>query len=381
VSAERPVSPAAESGHPIPRDSGPRVWLLTGFRAGDKAQMVALAEALGWPFEIKRFAYKPYEFVTNILFGLKRAGVDWRRSDELGAPWPDLVITAGRRNEPIARWIKQQSQGRCVIVHLGRPWSKVADFDLVITTPQYNVPLLANVLQIDLPLHGVTRDRMTAAAENWRSRITSLPRPWIAVMVGGDAPPYVFDARMARCLGEKAAKLARQQGGSLLVATSPRTKVAASDALETAIDVPCHFYRWSAQPENNPYLGFLGLADQIIVTGDSMSMVAEACATGKPVYFFDLGYGWTRMRASGASPVERTGPMPFQPKRLLHWLLFHGLPRRIRRDMRNMLRPLVSSGRAAWLGDNHAPGRPAVSGDLARAATRVKQVFEQARRS
>jgi len=381
VSAERPVSPATEPGHPITGDIGPRVWLLTGFRAGDKAQMVALAEALGWPFEIKRFAHKPYEFVTNILLGLKRAGVDWRRSDELGAPWPDLVITAGRRNEPIARWIKQQSQGRSVIVHLGRPWSKLADFDLVITTPQYNVPLLANVLQIDLPLHGVTQGRMAMAAETWRDRIAALPYPRIAVMVGGDAPPYVFDARMAHCLGQEAARMARQQGGSLLVATSPRTKVEASDALEAAIDVPCHFYRWSAQPENNPYLGFLGLADQIIVTGDSMSMVAEACATGKPVYFFDLGYGWTGMRASGPSPVEKSGPMPFRPKRLLHWLMFHGLPRRIRRDMRNMLRPLVTSGRAAWLGDDQAPSKPAVSGDLAQAAARVKQVFEQAQRS
>ena len=342
--------------------------------------MVALAEALGWPFEIKRFAYRPYEFVTNILLGLKRAGVDWRRSDKLSPPWPDLVITAGRRNEPIARWIKAQSKGRCVIVHLGRPWSKVDAFDLVITTPQYNVPLLANVLQIDLPLHGVTPERMAAAAENWRDRIATLPRPWIAVMVGGSAPPYVFDAQMARCLGRAAASLAHQQGGSLLVATSPRTRAEASDALAAAIDVPCHFYRWVPEPESNPYLGFLGLADQLVVTGDSMSMVAEACATGKPVYFFDLGYGWTRMRTTGPSPVERSGSVPFRPKRLLHWLLAYGLPARIRRDIRKMLRPLVASGRATWLGDDQTPTKPTLSTDLTSAAGRVKQVFEQARR-
>lgn len=356
----------------------PRVWLLTGFRAGDKAQMVALAEALGWPFEIKRFAYRPYEFVTNILLGLKRAGVDWRRSDELSPPWPDLVITAGRRNEPVAHWIKEQSGGRCVIVHLGRPWSKVEAFDLVVTTPQYNVPARANVLQIDLPLHGVTPACLAGATEKWRETIAALPRPWITVMVGGDAPPYVLDAAMARCLGRAAAALARQQGGSLLVATSPRTKAAACDALEAAIDVPRHFYRWRAEPDGNPYLGFLGLADQLIVTGDSMSMVAEACATGKPVYFFDLGYGWTRMRASGASPIEKEGPVPFRRQRISHWLLFHLLPKRIRRDIRKMLRPLVATGRAAWLGDSQAPSKPAISTDLATAAARVRQVFEDA---
>ena len=326
--------------------------------------MVALAEALGWPFEIKRFAYKPYEFVTNILLGLKRAGVDWRRSDKLSPPWPDLVITAGRRNEPIARWIKAQSKGRCVIVHLGRPWSKVDAFDLVITTPQYNVPLLPNVLQIDLPLHGVTPERMATAAENWRHRIATLPRPWIAVMVGGSAPPYVFDAQMARCLGRAAASLARQQGGSLLAATSPRTKAEASDALAAAIDVPCHFYRWTPEPENNPYLGFLGLADQLVVTGDSMSMLAEACTLGKPVFIFDLGEGRFSMRPDAGG---RQAALPYDGiwlrsflraslKNLKVRLIGKILPRRLIRDTGPIRAYLIASGQAAWLRDTFFPG-------------------------
>ena len=40
---------------------------------------------------------------------------------------------------------------------------------------------------------------------------------------------------------------------------------------------------------DNPYLGFLALAERIIVTSDSMSMLVEAIATGKPVFVFDLG--------------------------------------------------------------------------------------------
>ncbi len=39
----------------------------------------------------------------------------------------------------------------------------------------------------------------------------------------------------------------------------------------------------------NPYLGFLGLADAIIVTADSINMVCEACSTGKPVHILPLG--------------------------------------------------------------------------------------------
>ena len=35
----------------------PRVWALLGDKAGDNAQVLALARALGWPFEAKRLAY------------------------------------------------------------------------------------------------------------------------------------------------------------------------------------------------------------------------------------------------------------------------------------------------------------------------------------
>src|SRR3546814_3642619 len=35
---------------------------------------------------------------------------------------------------------------------------------------------------------------------------------------------------------------------------------------------------------SNPNFGILGLADHVIVTGDSVNMVSEAASTGKPVH-------------------------------------------------------------------------------------------------
>ena len=100
----------------------PLVWVLLGQKAGDNNQVLALAEQLPWPFQCKNFDYRPFEIVTNRLLGVTLAGVDRKRSSELSAPWPDLVITAGRRNEPVARWIKRQSGGKTRLVHMGRPW-------------------------------------------------------------------------------------------------------------------------------------------------------------------------------------------------------------------------------------------------------------------
>ena len=103
--------------------SPPRVWVMMGHKAGDNSQILALAEALGWPFEIKRLTYRPTELLTNLLAPLTLLGIVRRRSSPLAPPWPDLIISAGRRNEPPCRWIQARAGKRVRLVHCGRPWA------------------------------------------------------------------------------------------------------------------------------------------------------------------------------------------------------------------------------------------------------------------
>src|SRR5258708_38935258 len=100
----------------------PRIWLLMGHRAGDNAQLMALVEALGWPYEIKRLAYKRSELPINLLLGGTLAGVAKRRSSRPDPPYPDLVIPGCRRNEPVARWNRKRHPGlRLLPLPLSRP--------------------------------------------------------------------------------------------------------------------------------------------------------------------------------------------------------------------------------------------------------------------
>ena len=73
------------------------VWLLLGDKAGDNAQVLALAEALG--FACERKVLRPREpFVKGkprVRASLHH--LDPARSDRLEPPWPDLVITIGLR--------------------------------------------------------------------------------------------------------------------------------------------------------------------------------------------------------------------------------------------------------------------------------------------
>jgi uncharacterized protein len=356
--------PAAASPAPAPR-----VWVVTGYRAGERAQVVALAEALGWPFDIKQLSYRRYEFRTSLLRGSDLRGIRIDRSSPLQPPWPDLVISAGMRNEPVCRWIRAQNGGRTRIVHIGRPWADPARFDLVITTPQYRLPERDNVLQNTATLHRLSTARLAAEALEWAPQFEHLPRPYIGVMLGGNSGPYTLGPKNAAAIAEQVDAMAVHRNGSLLISTSARTHPAAIRAFEGALSAPHYLYRWRRNDARNPYFGMLALGDELVVTADSISMLSEACATGKPVYIAELGgYGFP-MRPDSVAEIDfRFSAWTYS------WMMRVG-PRRLSRDIRLVHRALLEEGRAAWLGEA-LERRPLLPlGDMDRALERVRALF------
>lgn len=377
---------AADPAEPAAAKTAPRVWLLMGNRAGDNSQVLGLGEALGWPLEEKHFVYTGYEKAVNLPFGAHLLGVVKAESSPLEPPWPDLVISAGRKNEPIARYIRKRARvetGKTVkLVHVGRPWARPATWDLVITTPQYRLPNDPNILHNDTPLHRVTRARLDEAAKAWRERVAHLPRPLIAVLCGGNSGPYPFDRASGERLAKQADALARELGGSLLVTTSKRTLDETTEALFAGIESPGVLYRWKPDDPDNPFFAFLGLADRVIVTADSVSMMAEACETGRPVYLYDTGEGMTSMKhnpwldgeASGVD-TGSFGLNRWHLKAHVYRLTMRLGPQRLTRDIRIVQQLLIDTGRAVWLGDGHPQAGAPPLEDMARAVERVKALF------
>jgi mitochondrial fission protein ELM1 len=261
------------------------VWVLADDRAGNVAQCLGVAEALGLPFVVKNVRYTRLARLPNALRGASLLGVTAETRALLCAPWPRLVVAAGRRTAPVARWIKRRCGARLVQIMDPGPGGR-DDFDLI-AVPSHDGRALAggNVLSITGAPHRVTAATLAAGAEAWRARFAHLPRPWIGVIVGGSTRHRVFTPDMARALGQRAAALAGAAGGSVLVTTSRRTTPDAEAALLAAIPEPRYVHSWSAGGDN-PYFGFLALADALVVTGDSVSMACEACATPAPVYIF-----------------------------------------------------------------------------------------------
>jgi mitochondrial fission protein ELM1 len=264
-------------------------WVLVDERAGTAAQSLGVAEALGLPFEVKNLHYVKAAGLPNLVLGASLAGIDRASQEGLSPPWPGLVISAGRRSAPIARWIKRRADRPVFLAHIMFPGrGGIEDFDLVAVPRHDEHVARPNQFAMTGAPHRLSVDSLTAAQAEWQQKFAHFPRPLIGLLVGGATRRQPFTDATANKLAQLTIEAVKSTGGSLMVSTSRRTGAAAetlSRSLSDAGVTPAVFHRWGDEGDN-PYQGILGLADGIIATGDSVSMCAEACATTGPVYIF-----------------------------------------------------------------------------------------------
>ena len=261
--------------------SSPRIWLLTGAKQGDNAQAERLAEAAGLPCERRRIVLKPGFDLAKPRIEASLHHVDLAASDALAPPWPDLVLTIGRRMAMVALWIKTQSGGRTRLALIGPPKREGDQFDLIVVPFHYRAGQEANICRIGLPLLGIDPKRVAAEGERWRSTFAHLPRPLTVLLCGGSIGTHSFDPETARAVLATIARMS--DGGSLQVTTSRRTPVETSDAIAKALPPGAGLYRWETAGKDNPYVGLLAHGDRFVVTGDSISMLIEVARLGKPL--------------------------------------------------------------------------------------------------
>jgi len=271
-------------GSPVQVTSEPPViWLLLDDRVGNRSQCFGVIEALALPFVIKELEYNVLAIIPNQFLGASFLGLTKKSQLSLNEPWPDLVIAAGRRTAPIAREIKYLSGGATQLVQMMWPGADgINDFDLVCVPNHDNIPDAKNILKTTGAASAITASKTAEIGQKYESQYAQYPSPKFALFCGGSTKNRQFTDEMAIDLGHNASDLVRVTGGSLLVTTSRRTGDQAKVLIDN-IQASAKTHQWKDEGDN-PYRAFLGVADAIIVTGDSMSMCSEACSTGKPVY-------------------------------------------------------------------------------------------------
>jgi mitochondrial fission protein ELM1 len=263
-------------------------WWITNGAAGFRTQARGLAEAV-IPGAIEKTVdvRAPWSLAPPALWPLTLKGLDPGK-DLLEPPWPDVVVSCGRKAAKAAIAIKRASGGKTLAVHIQNPLAPLGEFDLVIPMRHDPVAEGPNVVPIDLALHDVTPDVLAAAQEAWAARFAHLPRPLTGVLLGGSTKRHPFTAEQGRALTDRL-KALRAEGG-LAITPSRRTPEEVKAVLREAFAGDEGVFLWD-ETGDNPYRGILALSDRLAATGDSVSMVSEAVATGHPVAVFDLGGG------------------------------------------------------------------------------------------
>ncbi len=266
----------------------PKVWVLADDRPENAERSIALAETLGWPYEVKQLRFNVLGRLDHRLLDSSRASLR-RRSAALAPPWPDAVIAAGAACAPIARWIGEASEGRSRLVQIGRKGAGQADAFCVTVAPAHaRLPYHPRRIETVTALSRATPRRLAATLESSPDPFGNAPRPRVVLLVDGSTHRRRLHAAVARRIATDVAAVARASGGSLHVVPSGRIGEAAIRALEQTLQPPDQVHRPRPDSGGRMSHAALAAADAVVVAADSEPLLADAAAAGRSLYLYDL---------------------------------------------------------------------------------------------
>ena len=264
------------------------VWAVTEGHIGTENQARGVAEALigdgPGAIVVKRIALRaPWRWMPPALWPAPLMAVA-SDSDPLAPPWPDVLISCGRRAAAPNLAVRKRSGGATLSVHIQRPYMPSDRFDLVVV-PRHDNLHGANVHITRAAVHRITPERLIRGRRDAGLR-TDPARHAVTVLIGGSNNRHRFTEAVAARLGDRLAALCRRRPIDLRLTPSRRThpaivRILAGKLAGTGAEI------WDGSGDN-PYFAWLAIADTVVVTWDSVSMTSEALATGKPVYVLPL---------------------------------------------------------------------------------------------
>ena len=254
--------------------------ILTDRLVGLENQARGLAEAAGFAPEVSYLAPAgPWRRLAPRL---------WPAPLRMVGGLPEiaggLAIGAGGMAGAVGASLRRQRG--IPVVQVQNPRMPLRHFDLVVVN-RHDEITGPNVVVTRTALHRVTPTRLAAARAEWAGRLAPPGQRLVSVLVGGSNGRYRLDAATAGALATALAALMRADPAvAVAVTPSRRTDPAVTATLRAAV-APLGGTVWDGTGEN-PYFAMLALADAIVVTADSVSMVSEAVATAAPVFVVPL---------------------------------------------------------------------------------------------
>ncbi|KAJ4793705.1 fission ELM1-like protein (DUF1022) [Rhynchospora pubera] len=217
---------------------------------------------------------------------------------------PTLVVACGRDTVSISSSIRRLAPDNVFVIQIQHPRTQLNRFDLVVT-PRHDYYALTASGQKEIPrylkrwvtpqeppgrnvvltvgaLHQADPVALRVAASAWHDELDPLPKPLLVVNIGGPTKNCKYGADLAKQLVASLHNVLKTCG-SVRISFSRRTPRKVSDVIIKELGTHPKVYIWDGQ-DPNPHMGHLAWGDAFVITADSISMLSEACSTGKPVY-------------------------------------------------------------------------------------------------
>ena len=191
----------------------------------------------------------------------------------------NIVISCGRKSVIPSIYLKNKYKSKIINIHIQDPKVSLKNFDFIVA-PEHDRLTGANVLTTKGAIHYLTKDELVLSQNYLKSKIDP-KKKIVSFIIGGPNKYYSYDDNVVDNVFLNIKKNFIQNNYQAIIIPSMRTPEKIIEKAKNYFDnnqiiIP--------NVDKKAYLSSLQLADHIVVTCDSTSMISEASLTGKPIY-------------------------------------------------------------------------------------------------
>ena len=191
----------------------------------------------------------------------------------------DIIISCGRKSVIPSIFLKKINNKKIKNIHIQDPKVNFQNFDYIIS-PEHDNLKGENIISSKGAIHYLTITKIKKK-KNYLSDRVAKEKKIITLILGGPTKYYTYSNQNILNIFSKISKQILNKDYQLIVIPSNRTPI---KTIELAKKFFSKEHLIIDRVDKNAYLSSLGVADYIIVTCDSSSMISEAALTGKPLY-------------------------------------------------------------------------------------------------
>ncbi|MDA9177724.1 mitochondrial fission ELM1 family protein [Candidatus Pelagibacter sp.] len=196
----------------------------------------------------------------------------------------DVIISCGRKSVIPSIYLKNTSNKKVFNVHIQDPKVDLTHFDFIVA-PEHDAIEGPNVITTKGAIHYLAENEINENKDYLNSFIKKDKRKIWALILGGPTKYYDYSKKNIKHIFTILYKLLKKNDFQLVVIPSMRTPI---NTIHYSKEFFGDNHTVIMDVDKKAYLSALAIAENIIVTCDSSSMISEAALTGKPIYVANI---------------------------------------------------------------------------------------------